>query len=283
MPLLLNGTAISLRDAFVPQRVPDDARAVNARHLPGAPFMFAHWTDHPPEHGWPPTLTRLVSAGAPLEPDTAARFRAAFGVKVRPFYGTSETGGIAFDDSDTPARPGFVGRTLPGVSVMLRDAVGVEPGRLHVRSGAVSDGYATDRNHEAFVDGGFLTGDLASIDHDGITLIGRVSSFVNVAGRKVQPDEVERVLREFPGISDAGVIGIAERQRGEELAACLVVHGVRPSIVALRTFCGARLPAYKIPRWFVFTDRIPRTRLGKVDITVVRDLVQQRMAADGML
>ena len=179
MPLLLSGTAISLRGAFVPQCISEDARRVGARHLPGAPFMFAHWIDHPPRDGWPPTLTRLVSAGAPLESDTADRFRHAFGVKVRPFYGTSETGGIAFDDSADSSGPGFVGQPLPGVAIKLLPEAGITAGgRVHVQSSAVSSGY-TDHRNELFTDGGFLTGDLATLDaRGGLNLRGgcRLSS-----------------------------------------------------------------------------------------------------------
>jgi len=284
MPLLLNGTAISLRGAFVPQRIPEDARSVGARHLPGAPFMFNHWIDHPPLDGWPPTLTRLISAGAPLESGTAEQFRRAFGVKVRPFYGTSETGGIAFDDSADATDPGFVGHPLPGVAIRLLPEAGMPAlGRVHVRSSAVSSGY-TDRRNELFADGGFLTGDLATLGAGGgLTLHGRVSSFINIAGRKVQPDEVAGALRDFPGVIDAGVIGVADPRRGERLAACLAIAGPRPSTIALRSHCGARLAAYKIPRVFVFTDRLPRTPRGKIDTTALRHLVQQQMSAEGML
>ncbi|MEP6783413.1 MAG: long-chain fatty acid--CoA ligase [Acidobacteriota bacterium] len=282
LPLLLNGTATSTRSAFVPQRIADDARDVGARHLPGAPFMFAHWLEHPPQDGWPPTLTRLISAGAPLEPEIAERFRRQFGVKVRPFYGTSETGGIAFDDSDDSAAPGFVGRALPGVSIrLLPGADGI--GRLHVRSSAVSSGYIADRDDQSFSDDGFLTGDLATLDARGLTLRGRVSSFVNVAGRKVQPDEVAATLRGFPGVLDAAVIGIADAQRGEQLAACLATYDAQLPNVALRAFCAARLSAHKIPRVFVFTDRLPRNARGKVDARAVRDLIEQQIGAADML
>lgn len=284
MPLLLQGTAICLRDAFVPQRVPDDARQFKVRHLPGAPFMFDHLATHPPPNGWPPSLTRLVSAGAPLESSVAERFRAAFGVKIHSFYGTSETGGIAFDDSDGPATDGFVGRALPGVEISLRDADDQGGGLVHVRSAAVSTGYAGGADAEAFVDGGFLTTDLATLDADrGLTLRGRVSSFVNVAGRKVEPEEVERALREFPGVVDARVFGMEDRQRGEKLVACLVMSRDRPSVLELRRFCGRRLAAHKIPRAFVIVDRIPLTARGKTDRERLRAVAAEALAADGML
>ena len=282
MPLLLQGTAICLRDAFVPQRIPDDARQFNARHLPGAPYMFNHLATHPLPGGWPPSLTRLVSAGAPLESDVAERFRAAFGVKIHPFYGTSETGGIAFDDGDGPASTGFVGRALPGVEISLRDDEGRS--RVHVRSAAVSSGYAGREDSDAFVDGGFLTTDLAAFDANyGLVLRGRVSSFVNVAGRKVQPEEVERALLEFPGVVEARVFGLEDRHRGERLVACLVLSGEHPSVLALRSFCGRRLSAHKIPRAFVVLDRIPLTARGKTDRDRLRTLAVERMVGDDML
>ena len=282
MPLLLQGTAICLREAFVPQRVPEDARRYDARHFPGAPFMFDHMATHPPPHGWPPSLTHLVSAGAPLEPSVAERFRAAFGVKIHSFYGTSETGGIAFDEGDGPATDGFVGRALPGVEISLRESDDRRGSRVHVRSSAVSTSYVGG-DAEAFVDGGFLTTDLATLDDHGLTLRGRVSSFVNVAGRKVQPEEVERALREFPGVVDARVLGLEDRDRGEKLVACLVISGDRPSLLALRSHCSRRLAAHKIPRAFVVLDRIPLTARGKTDRERLRAAVAEEMAADGML
>ncbi len=275
MPLLLHGTAISLRETLVPQRVPDDARRVQARHLPGAPFMFEHLVAHPSPDGWPPSLTRLVSAGAPLDPAVAHRFHDVFGVTIHPFYGTSETGGIAFDDSQTPVEGGVVGHALPGVEISLVPGIGDSSagGRVHVRSAAVSRGYAGDDDGDAFVGGGYLTSDIGTLDACGrLTLVGRVSSFVNVAGRKVQPEEVERALRAYPGVRDVRVFGMDDPIRGERLVACLVVSGKRPTLLDLRRFCGGRLAAHKIPRAFIFVDEIPLTARGKTDRSRLRAL-----------
>lgn len=268
LPLFMQGTPIVLRDAFVPQRLPDDARRYGARVFPGVPFMFEHFATHPPADGWPASLRTLISAGAPLQASVAARFRALFGVKVHPFYGTSETGGISYDAGDEPAVDGVVGTPLPGVTVTLLPHDGAPPdgGRVHVRGPAVIDGYADGSDADSFVSRGFLTGDLGSFDARGqLTLSGRVSSFVNVAGRKVHPEEVERVLRTHPDITDVRVIGVADPRRGQQLVACLVVAGGRPSVVALRQFCAAHLASHKIPRAFVVMDEIPLTERGKTD------------------
>ena len=84
---------------------------------------------------------------------------------------------------------------------------------------------------DVFTDGGFLTGDYGTWDERGrLSLGGRVSSFVNVAGHKVRPDEVEDVLRAMPGVADVRVIGADDSRRGEQIVACIVAEhaGIDP-------------------------------------------------------
>ena len=167
---------------------------------------------------------------------------------------------------------------------MPSDDAAEHQGRVHVRSSAVSRGYARDDDGDAFVRGGYLTGDLAELDErQQLTLLGRVASFVNVAGRKVQPEEVERVLRQFPSIADARVVGAEDALRGECLVACIVVTGAAPTTVELRRFCSSRLAAHKIPRLFVSVDAIPLTARGKTDRERLRALAQPEMVRAGML
>ena len=273
LPLLLQGTACVLRDSFVPQLLPADAHRFGARVFPGVPFMFEYFLDHPPPGGWPATLRRLVSAGAPLSAATVRAFDDRFGIKIHSFYGASETGGIAFDADDEVDDSGTVGTPLPGVTVTLRD------GRVHVSSAAVSSGYL-DEDNAAFVDGGFLTGDYGEWDSRGrLRLRGRVSSFVNIAGRKVQPDEVEAVLRAMPGIADVRVVAAPDVRRGQQIVACIVVDAHASSITTLviRRYCAERLASYKVPRTIVFVERIPLTARGKTDRAALDALVRARL------
>jgi acyl-CoA synthetase (AMP-forming)/AMP-acid ligase II len=269
VPLLLQGTAIIVRDGFNPHRVVEDAEAFGARVWPGVPFMFKHLLEHPPAR-WPRTLTHLISAGAPLDARTIAAMHATFGMTVHSFYGTSETGGIAFDERDAPPpapASGFiVGRPMPGVTITLTpdDQAPPDGGRLHVVTRGVAAGYA-GLEDDAFTGGGFLTGDLGRVDGEGrLVLTGRVSSFVNVAGRKVQPGEVEAVLREIDGVSDARVFGLPDEKRGETLVAFVVTDRAVES-VGMRRHCAARLSAHKVPRAILALDAWPLTDRGKLD------------------
>ena len=269
MPALLQGTPIVLRDTFVPQQLYADAVRYGARAFPGVPFMFAHFASHADTLPWPRRLERLVSAGAPLHAATVQSFARAFGLKVHSFYGTSETGGIAYDDSPDVDVAGTVGRAMPDVTITLRADEGAPAGggRVHVASRAVSSGYAGSAgSDDGFTGDGFLTGDYGRYDLRGnLVLTGRASSFINIAGKKVQPEEVEQVLRGMPGIADVRVLGVADQVRGQQIVACVVTDGVPMTALAVRQFCAATLAAYKVPRTIVFLDRIPLTERGKTD------------------
>jgi long-chain acyl-CoA synthetase len=279
MPLLLEGTAIVLRDAFVPQQLQADATQHGARVFPGVPFMFAHFASNANGSPWPRALETLVSAGAPLDPATAGAFARSFGVRIHSFYGTSETGGISYDDTADIEGPPTVGRALPGVRITLlpEDGAPLDGGRIHVAGTAVSSGYAgAGPTDEGFTDSGFLTGDFGRFDAGHrLVLTGRASSFINVAGKKIQPEEVEQVLRSMPGIEDVRVVGAADAARGQQVVACVVSRHAGVTALAIRQYCGTRLAAHKIPRTIVPLDRIPLTERGKTDRAkldaVVRD------------
>jgi acyl-coenzyme A synthetase/AMP-(fatty) acid ligase len=287
VPALTRGTAVVLREGFVPHQMPADARRFGARVFPGVPFMFDHFVSSPPEGGWPRSLCRLVSAGARLDAVTVRRFAEAFGVKIHSFYGTTETGGIAFDDSETLWDVPPVGRPMSDVAITLRPEDGAPDGggRVHVSGPTVACGYAGEPTSDgAFVDGGYLTGDVGRFDEDGrLYLTGRVSMFINVAGRKVQPDEVEQVLRELPQIADVRVVAAADPKRGEQIVACVVSRDGWSDLLMLRRYCAGRLAPHKIPRAVVWLDALPMTSRGKTDRARLAAIVGERLAESGML
>jgi long-chain acyl-CoA synthetase len=213
MPLLLQGTPAALRPSFSPSLFIRDAAACQATVVPGVPFMFEHLRRVLEHERLPPSLRLLITAGARIEAGTVEWFHERVGRKIHSFYGSSETGGITFDASEALSDPLHLGRPLAGVAVEIRsDAEVAGVGRVFVRSGALASGYApiAAGNGEAisaFQDGGFLTGDLGYLDDSGcLVLTGRATPLVNVAGRKVDPAEVERVLVALPGISEARVV-----------------------------------------------------------------------------
>jgi long-chain acyl-CoA synthetase len=280
MPLLLQGTAIVLRDSFVPSQLLADAMTFRSRVFAGVPYMFNYLTTNPPADGWPSCLQLLISAGARLDTQMAHAFRERFGLKIHSFYGASETGGIAYDASDGLMTDGHVGTAMPGVTISLRpdEEAADGSGRIFVRSGSVALGYSDDDDESGFIDGGFLTGDLGYVDAGAqVTLTGRASPAVNVAGRKVHPAEVERVLRSMNGVDDVCVIAAPDPRRGQQILACIISRQLS-SALEVRQFCAARLAPHKVPRAIIFLTALPLTPRGKTDRARLLSLALERLA-----
>jgi acyl-CoA synthetase (AMP-forming)/AMP-acid ligase II len=284
LPLLWQGTPVLLRPQFVPTQVAPDIRSAALETFAGVPFMFDHLARHQPMSGTG-SLRLAVSAGALLAYDTVTAFHRETGVKVRSFYGTSETGGICFDGSDTLDERVPVGRPIGATHVSLvADTEAPDgSGSVCVSGPNVLDRYADDgppspgprRTTAARLDGVYLTSDYARLDPDGMyVLTGRVPSFVNVAGRKVHPHEVEAALRALPGVSDAVAMGVDDVVRGQALGACLVSDAAWDALT-VRAALSTQLAAYKLPRVVVVTQALPLTDRGKVDRAAIARLLGQ--------
>lgn len=279
MPLVLQGTPLALRDSFSPGRLADDIAETHASVFPGVPFMFDHLCTSPLVEALPASLRLAISAGSRLDAATVRAFHGKFGRKIHSFYGCSETGGISYDDAADLNDPVTAGRPMPDTDVSLRPHAQAGPGagRIHVSGTAITAGYASqvgDTNTSSFTDDGFLTGDLGYFDHAGqLLLTGRISVFVNVAGRKVDPHEVERVLLAIPGIADVRVFGVACDKRGQKLVACLVAREPGVTRAFVRKRCADSLSPHKIPRDFLFLEALPLTGRGKIDRQELEALV----------
>jgi len=270
LPLLWQGTPLLLRPQFVPTQVAPDIATAGLETFAGVPFMFDHLARHQRLTGIG-SLRLVVSAGARLAWATVSAFHAATGLKVRSFYGSSETGGICFDDSAEldPRVP--VGRVMGDTRITLEpdDDAPAGSGRVRVSGPNVIDRYADG----PCFDGSFLTGDYAHVDDDGLyVLTGRAPSFVNVAGRKVQPQEVEAALRALPGVSDAVAMGVDDDVRGQALGACLVSE-TDWDARTVRAALAPSLAAHKLPRVVVVTRALPLTDRGKVDRSAIAKLL----------
>lgn len=274
LPLLWQGSPLVLRPGFVPQQVAEDVALFDVETWAGVPFMFDHLAAHL-EGSMPPALRTCISAGARLDAATVRTFHAHTGLKIRSFYGSSETGGICFDDSDGLHDPVPVGRPMGDTRVTLvPDADAPEgSGRVVVGGPAVVDGYADGQDADAFDQGRFVTSDFGQFTHDGLlVLTGRASAVVNVAGRKVSPAEVEAAIRGLSGVREVVVVAIPDPRRGQAIGAC-VVACVPYSAATLRTALAGRLAPYKLPRAVVQVDTLPVTPRGKADRAAIAALL----------
>jgi len=159
-------------------------------------------------------------------------------------------------------RPGSVGFPLPGVSVKID-----ETGELRLKGPNVFAGYwkREDATREAFEDGWFKTGDIATRSEDGYyTLCGRRSDLIISGGFNIYPREIEEFLAGQPGIAEAAVVGEADRVRGEIPVAYVVMRDGGCDVAALEALCRGKLASFKVPRRFETIEKLPRNALGKV-------------------
>jgi len=213
----------------------------------------------------------FVSGSAPLPANILDAFQERFGHTILERYGMSETLMLISNPYEGERRAGTVGMPMPGVSVRLVDANGLDVedgavGQVLIRGSNVFHEYwrNPDATAAAFDGGWFRTGDLASQSSDGYyTLCGRASDLIISGGFNIYPREIEEFLIELPAIVEAAVVGVPDPRRGEIPVAYVVVRdGFDEETV--RAACAQALASFKVPRAFVQVDALPRNALGKV-------------------
>jgi malonyl-CoA/methylmalonyl-CoA synthetase len=213
----------------------------------------------------------FVSGSAPLPAQVLEDFRHLYGHTILERYGMSETLMIMSNPYAGERRAGTVGYALPGISVRLLNAA-LEPvaygetGEVYLRGPNVFEGYwrREQATRDAFVNGYFRTGDLATRSPDGYyTLTGRKSDLIISGGFNIYPREIEEFLQEQPEVAEAAVVALPDRVRGEVPVAYVVASGSFDA-AAIEARCRQKLASFKIPRDFIVVDKLPRNAMGKI-------------------
>ena len=263
-PLIARGVPMVLSRDRTPRAVLDDLARTNATVFPGTPIFYQALC----EMEKVPTLPKLrlcISAGAPLPLAIAKKFREKFGLSIHSFYGASECGGICYDRNAALEIEGFVGTPMKEVDVEMIDP-NAESSQIRVRSAAVGDGYFPEPDEAKLGNGGFVPDDLLVSAGDGFKIVGRVSDVINVAGKKVNPAEIEDTLLRFPGVRQAIAFGrpaAAGAVRNEEVAAC-VTGDVEVDEGRLLEFCRKNLSAWQVPKRVFIVESISTNERGKI-------------------
>ena len=257
LPLLLHGIPLFLGSSPLPEAMRTALKDVGPVTLPAVPALWSTWRD---ANALPANVKLAISAGAPLplllEQET---FRLT-GLKIHNFYGATECGGIAYDNSAAPRLdPACVGRPMQHVTL----ANGPDGG-LEVRGEAVGENYFPEPEPQ-LRDGVYRAPDLVEFRNGLLFLRGRAGDQINVAGRKISPELIERALAEHPEVRQCLVFGTPsnDQDRGESVVACVALKSEAP-VEALRQFLLARLPAWQVPRLWWFVPDIPANDRGKI-------------------
>ncbi|MEE8581205.1 MAG: acyl-CoA synthetase, partial [Myxococcota bacterium] len=235
------------------------------------------------------SLTLVTSGGAILTAATKQAFLERLpGIRLLDALGSSETGAQAAHFSSREAKA-TTGRfaMAPGNVVLKEDLSGpVEAGSGEIgwlaRQGHVPLGYYKDAEKTAatfpVVQGVrySVPGDRASIDPDGtLRLLGRDSATINSGGEKIYAEEVEHALKHHPAVYDAVVVGTPSERWGQQVTAIVQLRpGETPAEDEIKSVAGSHIAGYKLPKLFVYVERITRAPSGKADYRWARQAAE---------
>jgi acetyl-CoA synthetase len=259
-----------VRNAFLPPTALRLMRHVNE------PGRFGH------------RMRSIGSGGETLGAETLEWGRGAFGLTINEFYGQTECNLVVANCAGLmPARPGSMGRAVPGHHVAILDDAGKPqpvgaPGIIAVRrlDPVMFLGYWNNAAATAtkFSGDWLLTGDSAVQLEDGsFHFIGRADDVITSAGYRIGPSEIEDCLLRHPSVALAAVIGLPDVLRTEAVTAVIVPRPeIEPSsglASEIQRFVRERLAAHLYPRRVIFADTLPMTATGKV----MRATLRQRL------
>ena len=205
---------------------------------------------------------RFVNTGSQIVPRALIDAFHARRVPVCQVYGATETGPvtIVLRPGEAMAHPGAAGRPARGVQVRLVD------GEVQVKAPNLARGYHGAPDDPAFADGWFRSGDLATVDGQGLyTIVGRSKELIISGGENIHPAEIENLALEDAAVAEAAVVGVPDPRWGEVPQLAIVLRPGRAYDAArLQALFDARLARFKHPRRVVVLDALPKTALGKV-------------------
>ena len=253
--------------------------------VPIVPAVFPQWLpdEHLKERLGPVRL--VISGSAPLDPAVIDEFTAITAIPVHQGYGLTEASPVVTSTLCSVAlQSGSVGAALPGIEIRLVDETyrlieTEDPGEIQIRGANLFSGYWPDGAGGPDADGWYGTGDVGFLDASGdLFLVDRVKELVIVSGFNVYPSEVEEVLREVEGVTDAAVIGTPDPDSGEAVVAYVIAPGADAAALeeAVREHCGVRLARFKQPTRMQVVEQLPLTVTGKVQKGRLRGMERRR-------
>lgn len=213
--------------------------------------------------------------------DDALAFGKRFGIEVHTEFNMTELS-VPLWGGPNPTARGTCGKPRPGVSLRLVDARGDdvpvgETGELLVHVDepfTISHGYLNDPVATATTwrDNWFHTGDLFTRDaEDNYFFVDRAKDALRRKGENISSFEVEEELLAYPGVREAAVVAVPGDGGEDEVLAVLVADGVKNELQELVDFLGVRMAHFMVPRYFRFTETLPRTPTQKIEKHLLRN------------
>ncbi len=273
---------------------------INNEHITafhGVPTMFISLLEHPDFDKTDFSYMRTgIMAGSPC-PISAMRdvVNKMNMREITIVYGQTEASPgctMSSTDDSIEVRVSTVGRPLPEIECkIINPETGEEcpdgvTGEFVARGYNLMKGYYKMPNatKEAIDEDGWLhTGDLACRDSDGnFRITGRLKDMIIRGGENIYPKEIEEFIYTHPKVRDVQVIGVPDKQYGEEVMACIILkEGETLSAEEMRAYIAANMARHKVPKYIDFVDSFPMNAAGKILKYKMREDAVKRLEANG--
>lgn len=289
---LIKGCTLLPQLVFDVDQVLERIAADKVTMLPGPPTLYQSLLAHPKLDEYDlSSLTKATTGAAVIPTELIDSIRNRLGITtVLTAYGLSESCGLATmcrhgDPSATIASTS--GRAIPGIEVACLDSDGChcgadEIGEIVIRGFNVMQSYLDnpEATAESIDSTGWLhTGDIGSLDSDGnLKITDRLKDMYISGGFNCYPAEIESSLNRHPSIVITAVIGIPETLMGEVGAAFIQSADPQLNAEVMHQWCRANMANYKVPKHFIFVDRLPLNATGKIHKPTLRETWSQRQS-----
>jgi len=269
---MYGGSCFYLIETFIPRMCTDLIESKKATVFLGVPFMYSLLNRTFYETN--PNLASLrfsFSGGAKLDAEVSGQFHEKFQLRINQLYGSTEAGCLTCNTLSGDTDPLSVGKPHKNTYIRIVDdehqeVLKDEEGYVMIKTKANASGYLNEPalNDQLFNGGWLASGDIGRIDKDGnLYIVGRKNLFINVAGKKADPQEIEEVITSLEVVVEVAVIASTDHQSGEVPAAYVVTNSPIQQ-EEIFTYCRGVLADFKIPRIIHFIDELPRNAAGKV-------------------
>ncbi len=248
-------------------------------------------------------LRLLGTVGEPINPKAWLWYWRVVGGGRCPIVDTwwqTETGAIMITTLPGAqyAKPGSAGTPLPGIAARVVDDEGEEveadtqglltlirPWPAMLRTLYKDDDRFVETYFSKFGKDVYLVGDASRQDPDGyVWVIGRVDDVINVSGHRLSTAEVESAIVAHHSVAEAAVIGQADEDTGQSIAAFVTLEGDYVGddamVDELREHVARRIGKLARPKRIIWSDDLPKTRSGKIMRRLLRDIAEGRALGD---
>jgi long-chain acyl-CoA synthetase len=272
---LMHGATVVLMRKFVPARLAELVRREKMQVLIASPFIFSMLVESGQRAEDFRSVEICLSSGAPMSRELVIQCADRLGLRVRQLYGSSEAGTVAIEPAECPHGSRTVGKPLPSVEVKIIGSDDPElqidaEGEIAVKSPAMMKGYVEEPapSGDFFCHGFLRTGDLGRFDeHGNLVISGRVTRMINLCGIKVDPVEIENIVKAMPAVQECLVLAVKNPRQMEIIKAMVAVRPGRfVSRKQIVEHCRMHLAEYKIPRVIEFVHPVAKELTGKIPI-----------------